>query len=164
MDKLPKTVWELIDMAERDARQALKDGHKLEMTTWHTKNPEENFCRVCLAGAVILNTLGHQNTGAEVEFIDLEKLFGEDDANKLFALNFLREGLLGSAVEAFYRYEHLEEADETARVIPPEIFKYIWESERGPVLKGRVGEKELCAFFDSTSIKAFREKLKELNI
>lgn len=155
MNKLLGTLWELIDMAELDAQKTLRDGHTLSMADWFIKNPEESFCRVCLAGAVILNTLGYQATVVEVEFCDLRLLFGESEANKLYALDCLRAGELRNSVDAFYKGASSPHVS---------LFNDLLNIPSTSRLFGEISESRLNKFFETAAIKAFRAKLKELDI
>lgn len=58
MIALPNTLSGLLELAVQDAQkcEALPELYRLDMGQWHT--PEAGVCVICMAGAVIAQTLG----------------------------------------------------------------------------------------------------------
>lgn len=79
---LPKIPSKLLFIGLADLRKCEEDErYDINMTFWH--NPKEDVCVVCLAGAVMAQTLG----------VPIDEYAEPDvgvNANQLFALNFLR--------------------------------------------------------------------------
>lgn len=106
MNKLPDKPSELIRVALADLKKCEADNnYHVEMSLWHEptklKFPVEGgstlFCQVCLAGAVMGQTLGIDfNTGATPSSL----MFDDDTGNKLRALNEFRQGHVGAGLQS----------------------------------------------------------------
>jgi len=58
MSTLPSKLGDLIRLAIKDLEACESTpGYLIEMAEWHTYVPDEDICYVCLAGAVMANTL-----------------------------------------------------------------------------------------------------------
>lgn len=102
---LPDKPSELIRLALSDLNQveAMDDTYKINMEVWHT--PLSSFkgqiCRVCLAGAVMANTMQVPLT------LDMEPYDFEDIKirKRLQSLNHFRLGAILSGIMTFYEIE-----------------------------------------------------------
>lgn len=97
--KLPSKLSELLRLAVADAQEIEKTpGYELNMNEWHTFY--DGVCHVCMAGAVIGNTLGVSDTKT---IFSLFGTFGEETANRLSAIDDMRTGTLSwrDAVDEF---------------------------------------------------------------
>ncbi len=99
--KLPDTLSALLRLAVADARKVAKlPGYRLEMWSWHfpEKVRGRQVCSVCMAGAVIANTLQTPR--------DLECGPGQfEQTNHLEAINAMRTGSFLSAARQLYKSE-----------------------------------------------------------
>lgn len=71
-------------------------GYRIDMGNWHT--PLGNTCSVCFAGSVMVGTMGVDKQ-ADLAATD----FHQKDADKLDAMDSMRQFDLLSAAKAFYR-------------------------------------------------------------
>jgi hypothetical protein len=94
MSKLPDKPSELIRVALTDLAkcEAMPEKYQVHMRDWHTPLSSPNVCSVCLAGAVMAQTLG-ADIGVELDPDDFA------DVNKLCALDDLR---IGDVVQALW--------------------------------------------------------------
>jgi len=91
MKTLPDKPSELIRLALDDLKKCEKSKkYKIDMWKWHESNGE---CAVCLAGAVMAQTLKVKRKRDIVP-----SHFPEDIKNKLMSLNFLRQGYIDLAL------------------------------------------------------------------
>lgn len=160
MNDLPNKLSELISLAYEDAKQILRTpGYELNMDHWHRYSAyqwhghsmhtiERDTCYVCLAGAVMANTLGAPR----------EKDLSPDEMriyvrDKLEALNEFRLLHLYIAVDYFYG---LEVAEDHADNVEQIAARY----ENQPILYSRkTTDEELEAFFSHPMIIEFRQYL-----
>lgn len=92
---LPDKLSDLIRVALADLRkvEAMPETYSVDMTAWHVPpNYWYKTCRVCLAGAVISQTLCEPATG-----VSSPGCFPLDVADKLHALDLVRTGQIGAA-------------------------------------------------------------------
>lgn len=95
MNKLPGKLSDLITLAYDDAKKIVKTpGYILDMGKWHSSIT--GVCRVCLAGAVMSNTLG-VNRDVTTTQNDMG-----DYALKLAALDKFRKLWLAHSISSFY--------------------------------------------------------------
>ena len=115
--KLPDTMGELLELALDDAHKSIKEGHELDLRNWlRIEASNGNNCSVCLAGAVMLQTIDVRETcSSEIrstlaEF-DIYKLSpsrlegmgaSKDTICKLYALDEMRTLELESAWALVY--------------------------------------------------------------
>lgn len=98
MKKLPDKQSDLLRLAVKDARILAKNKkYILSMKTWHTPiefGPQKGKCAVCMAGAVMANTLKMPPTKKSTagEFTIGEEIIGFDICDKLYTINHMREG------------------------------------------------------------------------
>lgn len=88
MSVLPDKPSELIETALRDleAVERLPETYRVDMRMWHSWGSSEKKCYVCLAGAVMAQSLG---AGPER---DLDPTEFDEEYSKLIALNYFRCG------------------------------------------------------------------------
>ena len=92
MTRLPDKLSDLIDLAVKDGRRLDREMYLPNYQHWHFP-AEDDRCRVCLAGAVIAETLGanpHQRWYIRDSDGNIRK--------KLRALNAVRQGYLSEAL------------------------------------------------------------------
>jgi hypothetical protein len=98
--ELPHNLSGLLELALKDLDEVtwMPDKYEVCMVAFYHRAPAENKCFVCLAGAVMANTLGYQreDIADDVECI-LPKFLPHRD--KLYALDSLRQGFIGRAYE-----------------------------------------------------------------
>jgi ribosomal protein S27AE len=88
--KLPDKLSELLYIALEDLEKIEADPrYKINMDLWHRPNGK---CSVCAAGSVMAVRLG-AHTDDMLEPSDFEK----ETENKLYAINYLREGRVADA-------------------------------------------------------------------
>lgn len=92
--KLPKKLSALLRLAVRDAKACEKaPNYKLVMRDWHFPNKTEKVCQVCMAGAVMANTLR----------VPWGRIMGPHAFNReaaaLYAINSMRNGFLAEAYD-----------------------------------------------------------------
>lgn len=97
--KLPDKLSELLTLAINDCKVVAKDKrYHLNMHIWHQPLPgdkaHEDTCEVCMAGAVMANTLSVPITRTQ-EPCDHDI----KTQNKLLAINDMRTGCFGSALD-----------------------------------------------------------------
>ena len=57
---LPDKLWKLLALAVRDMQEVLKkDEYILQMDRYHSVDDKKKKCVVCMAGAVLANTIGY---------------------------------------------------------------------------------------------------------
>ena len=92
--QLPNTLHELLHTALEDIRIVPNsEDVEVDMRAWITKNTEDDFCTVCLAGAVMHYRLNMKPTHKEGEILtatpdDVKNIELE---NKLLAIDSLRD-------------------------------------------------------------------------
>jgi len=92
MNKLPEKMSELIALAIKDLKacEKLSEVYEINMEFWH--NPHNNKCKVCLAGAVMAQTL-EASPYAFIGPSEFDDDYEEENIQaKLFALDLLRSG------------------------------------------------------------------------
>ena len=93
---LPSLPSELIRAALEDLRACERDdGYVVDMSNWHgpiTDNRGRKVCAVCLAGAVMAQTLGLPHD-LDIDDTDLAG-YGCDDQGALLALDYFRRGMM----------------------------------------------------------------------
>ena len=97
---LPTTASKLIRVALRDLRACEDDDfYVVDMQEWHTPvyNYDYEVCAVCLAGAVMAQTLGLPDD-LEIDDTDLAG-YGDSVKNGLHALDFFRIGEIKAGLE-----------------------------------------------------------------
>lgn len=102
MTQLPNRLSATVRLALKDLKKVERSPkYEVDMGTWHEpvyqegKEPEK--CVVCFAGSVMAKTLG-----AEFDAILDPEDFGSDNADKLNALDILRDGQIEFALNTFY--------------------------------------------------------------
>ena len=90
MKHLPNKPSKLIDLAVKDMKATIKQGHAIMMSTWGT-NVTKSQCSVCMAGAVMLQS------GVPINEFSHEVDKGHN-ANKLLFLDNIRIGNLRGAM------------------------------------------------------------------
>lgn len=99
MKKLPEKDSDLLDLAVTDAiRASKKKGYRLDMGMWVVKerlssgpNKGKAVCKVCMAGAVMTQTLGVRTTKDCKEFAPYGTVF----EHQLRRINGMRMGCFG---------------------------------------------------------------------
>lgn len=156
MNKLPDTLYELIDVAQRDIYSVLDKPtlYKLDMTDWVKSDTKGAvpICAVCLAGAVMVESLG------VVGDKDIREL-SPDTLNKLRALNDFRKGDMSRAAKRIWDASPLNKVEEieafTRRIRGyPTTSIPLYDASR----------KDMDAFFSHASVVKCRELLKELDL
>lgn len=110
--RLPETLWEMIRVALADEAKAYRSkNYSIDMDDWHV--PHEDYCEVCLAGAVMAFSLGagiHDHLGPA----DFKEHY------KLEALDEIRSGDIPAALTDMY----------CERSCPTEYWKDWWSIAR----------------------------------
>lgn len=107
MTKLPDLPSELLTLALDDLEVIRKDPkYRIFMLDWHLYLPQEDVCQVCLAGAVMANTLKIDRKRDAEPLILKHKYI-----DKLIALDNFREGEVHSAFESLDIEEYPEDMD-----------------------------------------------------
>ena len=91
--KPPRRLSDLIEMAIRDARSLDRNIYEPNAGEWHSPI-DENCCMVCLAGAMIVRTLGEDPSVLTAP----DGYCDEAWTKALFALNEVRNGEYGNAL------------------------------------------------------------------
>ena len=92
-DTLPDKLSDLIEVALDDLEKTAVDPrYRVNMNTWHT--PHKGVCHVCLAGAVMAQTL---KLDPVVDYVRDRSLYAVD--RKLSALNNVRLGSVQLALD-----------------------------------------------------------------
>lgn len=97
---LPEKLWQLIEVALEDVEKVEKtENMSIDMFDWCDLRSYDGVehCKVCFAGAVMINTLGHEITN-----IISPSSFLDWDARRLRALDELRAYEIGSAIQILY--------------------------------------------------------------
>jgi hypothetical protein len=109
--KLPKKMSTLLLLAVKDLSKVEKrKDYRIDMNVWHSASGavgkfgnQTKQCAVCFAGSVISNTLGLDKDKTYVpadpfgEYFSDNIEFDQETIQKLYALNFLRQGYLYDA-------------------------------------------------------------------
>jgi hypothetical protein len=95
MTELPNKLSALLRLAVADAQkcEAMPDVYTLDMLVWHA--PKNDRCAVCMAGAVIAQTLGVRPDQEREPGLDFE----DHTENALDAINSMRGGYFRIAAE-----------------------------------------------------------------
>lgn len=89
MSKLPDKPSDLIELALTDLEKCESDPYyEIDMGSWH--HPEDGKCLVCLAGAVMAQSLG--DNPKKVSSLARWRVRDEVTARKLSALDYFRSG------------------------------------------------------------------------
>ena len=99
MNTLPDKLSELIRVAVWDLikTEQMPYLYRINMYAWHDYSDLDNKCHVCLAGAVMAQTIGVPHaTMLPDDVIMLNR--DDDDEDKLFALDEIRKGSVGAAL------------------------------------------------------------------
>lgn len=105
MNELPDKASELIRLALADLRKSEENpNHVINMMEWHAPFPCER-CMVCLAGAVMANTLKIPDN---VSASPSNGSFSTDTCKKLIALNAFRVGNIHDGLYAMGYFENHE--------------------------------------------------------
>ena len=97
MNELPRTPSKLIRLALADLRKVEQDPrYKIDMRVWHSWDKKEQRCCVCLAGAVIAQTLEMPIIADEPPYgwVSMASLF-PSQLPMLLALDCARMGEIG---------------------------------------------------------------------
>lgn len=118
MIALPNTLSGLLDLAVQDAQkcEALPELYRLDMGRWHT--PEAGVCVICMAGAVIAQTLGVSHASDVRVWLNAPCSAALEPARKqLLAINDMRLGDFEDAVKnlGLRLTERQEDACQSAR-------------------------------------------------
>ena len=104
MKVLPKDPIKLLRIAVDDMKATLESGYKINMVVWG-KNVGTPKCQVCMAGAVMLNTLKIEPNC----YNDFSILYNSENSDQLSALDEIRLGRLSNFFEELeiknYRYK-----------------------------------------------------------
>ena len=84
--KLPNKPSELLMLALEDMEKSLDKGYEIRMSNW-----VEPKCSVCMAGAIMLNTL---NVLDEEAYFPDPEIFDQNTRDKLYAINAFKKGKL----------------------------------------------------------------------
>ena len=93
MTTLPNKLSELLRLAVWDAVacEQMPETYELNMGLWHS--PSQGICRVCMAGAVMAQTLRmHPDDSVSGEPEDHDEDIATDENNPFFAIDSMREG------------------------------------------------------------------------
>jgi hypothetical protein len=84
--RLPNKLSALLRLAVQDAQkcEAMPEKYRLDMRSWH--QPSGSVCAVCMAGSVIAQTMSAD------ELMEYEPEDFGDDADRLCAINYMRQG------------------------------------------------------------------------
>lgn len=96
---LPNKLSDCIDVALKDLDAAKALGFKVNMGNWYRN--EGKTCTVCLAGAVIAREFDldkYEDAGPYTLYV-IDNLISEHDYDRLHALNLVREGYVGEALD-----------------------------------------------------------------
>lgn len=121
--ELPDFPSECLKIAIDDLRKCMgqPERFQIDMSTWHKpywpRPDKEPICHVCLAGAVMAQTMGVENKHY-VEFYNANSFFVISErpnsmlakidrftSTKLSALNCFRRGFIFAGVRLFYKYD-----------------------------------------------------------
>ncbi len=110
--RLPKTPSILIKLALDDLNKVERfKGYRVDMNSWHLYSEKSEICAVCLAGAVMVQTLkAPQNESI------YPSTFPLDTNGKLAALDFFRLGSVGHGFNRLGLFS--KEGDKFNREIP----------------------------------------------
>lgn len=125
---IPEKLTDLIELALADAKTLDRDKYIPDAGNWHNPKPSRNTCLVCLAGMIMVGTLGLRPTDVGIP----RRWYDEDPkwTDAIMALDDVRDGDYVSAVDKVMSYfEVTVEVKEKLTVIPtarPELFSG-WE-------------------------------------
>ena len=140
--QVPDRLSQLIRMAIQDGRKVLnQDDLTPEFSVWHEWQSVEKKCAVCLAGAVIANTLG-ANPTTNVRPTELP----EEWRRALWALDYIRTGDYNTAIAYFYRSDDDYGEEQTALTKLGLAYLEEWES---PDYMDFVNHKQFAQHLDS---------------
>ena len=90
--QLPEYPSELLQLALDDISVIKKDKrYKIDLYYWHKPNKDTNTCYVCLAGAVLVNTLKFDIKNiVPYDFSSAQGEIGKDNLKKLRTIDILR--------------------------------------------------------------------------
>jgi len=125
VDTLPDTLSGLIRVALADFRKCLaSNDYVVDMREWHAPVEGDALCRVCLAGAVMAQTLQVpvEDEVSPTRFSLSESQWGRESQleNKLRAINSLRVGEVRTAARVLLRNGLLTQA-RAAQVTPASV-------------------------------------------
>ena len=129
---------ELIRHALTDLEKCEREGYWIDMSVWHVGSENEDMCRVCLAGAVMAQTMG----GSRKE--DINPLLLLDDGrideasyNALIALDAFVSGQVESGAAAMKICEddlpegrHVPRYEDDPEKFKEAMFELVGELER----------------------------------
>lgn len=99
-DTLPDKLHELLALALADFDIISKTpGYEVDMSSWHEADSNTGKCAVCLAGAVMANTLKVQKHIS----MSINDVYDSNLATKLRTLDSLRGGYVNDALAALRR-------------------------------------------------------------
>ena len=167
MNTLPHTLHGLLDAARRDIYKVLSAPHRytLNMDRWVEYNPTTKMCEVCLAGAVMVNSLGLV-ADAHHRKPSLYYFAGGLDL-KLRAINQLREGDPVSAIKVLYgiREEYLEHNPRWALLGVSDVDEYrMYALTWGRLAGDALTKVDVDKFFSHPNLMEFRKLLLKYNI
>lgn len=125
--KLPEKMSDLLELAVRDAQAAEAAGAILDMGTWYSAN---GTCRVCMAGAVLQQTIGFDRQ-VHIDHCDLRPVLCDQeglDEGIITALLAIDNMRCGQAPDHF--------SDDEQRRAKPAL-DLIWDMNGTNRLKGR---------------------------
>lgn len=154
MNKLPEKLSDLITLAYEDAKKVLRTpGYEMHMLVWH--HYDGRACQVCLAGAVMANTLevNREESITPENFYDVVAL-------ALNALDAFRMLELEECISRFYGWE--EGAAHYAGI--QKLYDKHIPCRKVRLMGGRIHEKTLDNFFNSPIVVEFRQYLVDNNL
>ena len=167
MNTLPHTLHGLLDAARRDIYKVLSAPHRytLNMDRWVEYNPTTKMCEVCLAGAVMVNSLG---LVANAQRQKIAPFFvGGGLGLKLRAINQLREGDAVSSIKVLYRIreEYLAHNPRWALLEVSDVDEYrMYALTWGRLAGDALTKVDVDKFFSHPNLMEFRKLLLKYNI
>ena len=117
-ETLPDKLSDLLELALDDLETTEKDpAYEINMLYWHELDEVDNTCRVCLAGAVLAQTLE-----VPVSFNYLRYRPEPDLEDKMDAINFVRLGFVDYALKALNRASFYEVGKDRWRIEVPQYY------------------------------------------
>ena len=121
--KLPEKLSDLLDLAVSDAIKCEEDPrYRLNMDTYHT--PEKDGCHVCLAGAVMAQTMGAKPTLTKRPWS--WHLEAEGDYNPFRKIDAMRSGFFPGAGD----YLQCVLRALVTRDFMPDLYRAPWKTYR----------------------------------